>query len=235
MTRGRLDDPAVDATLRAAAPWQATRVPRRGLAVSVTRADLRQKVRVRRAGSSILFVVDASGSMRICQRMVEAKTAVLSLLADAYRMRDRVGLVAFRGQGAELVLPLTGSIELARRSLLVLPSGGRTPLGEGLRLGREVLEREHVRRPDMLGLMMVLSDGKANAAPTGEPVAHALAQARAVRRSGIPLVFLDTDATWEDPGLGMKVCDLAGGTYLGIGELSARGILDVVEATLPDR
>jgi len=235
MTRGRLDDPAMDATLRAAAPWQATRVRRRGLAVSITRADLRQKVRVRRAGSSILFVVDASGSMRICQRMVEAKTAILSLLADAYRMRDRVGLVAFRGLGAELVLPLTGSIELARRSLLVLPSGGRTPLGEGLRLGREVLEHERVRRPDMLGLMMVLSDGKANASPSADPVADALAQARAVRRAGLPLVFLDTDTTWEDPGLGMKVCDLAGGTYLGIGELSARGILDVVEATLPDR
>jgi len=235
ISRGRTDDPAIDATVRAAACRQAARARTPGLAVSVERVDLRQKVRMRRAGSSILFVVDASGSMRICQRMVEAKTAVLSLLVDAYRMRDRVGLVAFRGQGAELVLPLTGSIELARRSLLVLPSGGRTPLSEGLRLGREVLERERVRRPDMLGLMMVLSDGKANASPAGEPVTEALAQARAIRGAGIPLVFLDTDTTWEDPGIGMKVCDLAGGTYLGVGELSARGILDVIEATLPDR
>ena len=230
-----MDDPAIDATLRAAASRQAARERKPGLAVSIDRSDLRQKVRMRRAGSSILFVVDASGSMRICQRMVEAKTAVLSLLADAYRMRDRVGLVAFRGQGAELVLSLTGSIELARRSLLVLPSGGRTPLSEGLRVGREVLERERVRRPDMMSLMMVLSDGKANASPGGEPIADALAQARAIRRACIPLVFLDTDTTWEDPGLGMKVCDLAGGTYLGVGELSARGILDAVQASIPGR
>lgn len=229
--RGRVTDPAVDATLRAAAPRRAGGP----LAITVRAGDLRQKVRVRRAGCSILFVVDGSGSMRICQRMLEAKTAILSMLADAYRKRDRVGLVAFRGEGARLVLPLTGSIELARRCLEVLPAGGRTPLSEGLRCGREALEHERARRPGALCVMMVLSDGKANVAPGGDPAAEALAEARAIRRAGLPLLFLDTDTTWEDPGLGMRICSVASGTYLGVGELSARAILDVIEANVPGR
>jgi magnesium chelatase subunit D len=141
--------------------------------------------------------------------------------------------VAFRGQGAEVVLPLTGSIELARRCLMVLPSGGRTPLCEGLRAGREVLERERLRRPDMLGVMMVISDGKANVAPGGDPEAESILEARAIAAASIPLVFLDTDTTWEDPGLGMKLSAVAGGTYLGVGELSASAILDAIEAHVP--
>jgi magnesium chelatase subunit D len=165
--------------------------------------------------------------------MVEAKSAILSLLADAYRKRDRVGLVAFRGEGAEVVLPLTGSIELARRCLDVLPSGGRTPLGEGLRVGRELIERERVRRPDMVPIMMVLSDGKANASAGGDPVEECYAEGRAIRRASIPLLFLDTDTTWEDPGLGMKLAAVAGGRYLGLGELSARGIIDAIEVNVP--
>jgi len=227
--RGRVTDLAVDATLRSAASrGPDPRVVRR---IRVLRSDLRQKVRVRRAGCSILFVVDASGSMRICQRMVEAKTAVLSLLADAYRKRDRVGLVAFRGEGAEVVLPLTGSMDLARRRLEVLPSGGRTPLSEGLRVGRELLEHERVRRPDSRCLMMVLSDGKVNTSPGGDPERETLLQADAIRRGGIPLLFLDTDTTWEDPGIGMKLAQLAGGRYLGVGDLDARGMIEVVDRT----
>jgi magnesium chelatase subunit D len=132
-----------------------------------------------------------------------------------------------------VVVPLTGSVELARRCLEVLPAGGRTPLSEGLRVGRELLERERSVRPGAICMMVVLSDGKANAAPGSDPALMSLEQARAIRRAGIPLVFLDTDTTWEDPGLGMRLCGEAGGTYLGVGELGARGIVDLIEAHVP--
>jgi magnesium chelatase subunit D len=228
LPRGRVTDPAVDATLRTAAARQRGRTVPAGRRVAVLGSDLRQKLRTRRAGCTIMFVVDASGSMHQRQRMREAKTAVLSLLADAYRKRDRVGLVSFRDRRAELVLPLTGSIELARRRLADLASGGRTPLAEGLRLARETLERERSRRRESISLMVVLSDGKTNVARSGDPVGEALAEARAIARSGIGLLFLDTDMTWEDPGLGMKLCDEAGGRYVGAGALDARRIVEAL-------
>lgn len=226
--RGRVTDPAVDATLRTAAARQHWRTRTPGMSVSVRGADLRQKVRVRRAGLCIMFVVDASGSMHQRQRMREAKTAILSLLADAYCKRDRVGVVSFRGEHAEVVLELTSSVELARKRLAQMASGGRTPLAEGLRQAREALVREKARRPHSLPLMVVLSDGKTNVSRTGDPVAEALAEAHAIRRASIPLLFIDTDMTWEDPGLGMKLCDVAGGRYVGAGALSARRIVQAL-------
>ncbi len=229
MAPGRVTDPAVDATLRAAAPFQKGRHVPPGRAMAVHASDLRQKVRVRRAGLCIMFVLDASGSMHQRQRMAEAKAAVLSLLAGAYRSRDRVGLVSFRGQRAEVVLPITGSIDLARARLAGIPSGGRTPLAEGMRTAREALLRERTRQPGCLAVMIVISDGKANVSRTDDPVAEALAEGRAIGRARIPFLFVDTDMTWEDPGLGMKLCDVAGGRYVGAGALDAGRIIEALE------
>jgi magnesium chelatase subunit D len=123
---------ALAATLRAAAPHQKSRGRGSvGPGISVHPEDLREKVREGREGNLILFVVDASGSMAARRRMSAVKGAVLSLLADAYQRRDKVGLVSFRGEGARVLLPPTASVELAAPRLEELPTGGRTPLGGG--------------------------------------------------------------------------------------------------------
>ncbi len=125
-------DIAFDATIRAAAPNQLTRADTSELAISIKPSEIRQKVRMRKVGTSIIFCVDASGSMGATNRMSAAKAAVLDLLVDAYQHRDRVSLVSFRGDGAQVVLSPTASVELANMKLRNLASGGATPLAAGI-------------------------------------------------------------------------------------------------------
>ncbi|MTV56533.1 VWA domain-containing protein, partial [Pseudoduganella buxea] len=119
---------AIGATLRSAAlrqPAGGDGIPHGTL--QVTRADLHRPVRVGTNANLILFVVDASGSMAAQRRMEALKGAVLDLLTDAYQRRDEVAVVAFRGEGAELLLAPTRSVERAEAALRELPTGGRTP------------------------------------------------------------------------------------------------------------
>ena len=163
--------------------------------LEVTRADLHQRIKSGRQGSLILFVVDASGSMSALRRMVTVKGTVLSLLRDAYQRRDEVGVIAFRGSEAELLLPPTHSIDTAERQLRDLPTGGRTPLADALRVAFDVLNRALAdSRPEPL--LIVLSDGKANVGLDGEGDAweQSLEYARALSRKGIAALVLDTEA-----------------------------------------
>ena len=139
--QGRIRDLAFDASIRAAAPYQRTRY-RNGLAVVLDPSDLREKVRERKRGTRVLFLVDGSGSMGAHQRMVAVKGAILALLQDAYQKRDEVGMIAFRKNDAEVMLPLTRSVDLAYRKLEQMPTGGRTPLALGLSKGYELLLRD---------------------------------------------------------------------------------------------
>ena len=111
------------------------------LQMEVTSADLHQKVKAGRQGSLMLFVVDASGSMAALQRMEMVKATVLSLLRDAYERRDEVGVIAFRGTKAELLLSPTRSVDTAEKQLRDLPTGGRTPLAHALQVATDVLSR----------------------------------------------------------------------------------------------
>jgi magnesium chelatase subunit D len=122
---------------------------------------LREAVREGREGNLILFAVDASGSMAARQRMRAVKGAVLSLLLDAYQRRDKVGLVTFRGAGAEVALPPTSSVEAAARRLTSLATGGRTPLAAGLAQSARVLATERLRDPRRRALLVVVTDGRA--------------------------------------------------------------------------
>ena len=173
----KASDLALDATLRAAAPHQSQRRahPHPNLFPGDERTsdtpellvepwDLREKVRETKTGSLILFVVDASGSMGAQRRMVAVKGAILSLLLDAYQRRDRVGLIAFRGTGAQVLLPPTSSVDLAHAMLQEMPTGGRTPLSRGLLLAMEVIEAEKQKDRNVLPLLVVLTDGRANVA-----------------------------------------------------------------------
>src|SRR5690606_31051588 len=124
--------------------------------LSLVPADLRRAVLEGRESNLVLLCVDASGSMAARRRMAQVKTAVLALLLDAYRRRDRVGLVTFRDRDATLVLPPTGSVDVAAARLRELPAGGRTPLAEGLLEAAETLRRERLRDPDRRALLVVV-------------------------------------------------------------------------------
>ncbi len=161
----KVTDLAFDATLRAAAPFQRQRAAdRQHVAFSVHSGDYMRKVRVRRAANLVLFLVDASWSMAVAERMAATKGAILSLLTDAYQRRDRVGLIVFQKDRATLVLPPTNSVNLAQRALNDIPVGGKTPLSAGLQMAREVLRKEHILHPDIVPLLMVLTDGAGNVA-----------------------------------------------------------------------
>lgn len=192
--RHRLD---LLATLRAAAPWQRLRraeAERERLVIR--RDDLRIRRLRRRVETTTVFCVDASGSAAR-ERLAEAKGAVEALLAEAYIRRDRVALVAFRGGGADLVLPPTRSLTRAKRGLAGLPGGGGTPLASGLDAALSVAMA--IRRGGGNPVLVVLTDGRANVARSGEggrarAGEEALQAARELRQAGLPALVVDTGA-----------------------------------------
>ena len=169
---GRLTGaPHLPATLRAAI--------HRG-SRTVEPGDLRESVHVGREANLVLFVVDASGSMAARKRMTVVKTAVLSLLRDAYHRRDRVGMITFRGRDAEQVLPPTSSHEVGVMRLAALRTGGRTPLAAGLRTAAATIATERRRDPRRRPLLIVVTDGRATSGPDPATVAPALAGVAAI-------------------------------------------------------
>ena len=154
--------------MRAAAPYQIRR-DRSKLALALKKQDLREKVRVRRSANLILFVVDASWSMAVAERMEATKSAIMSLLTDAYQRRDRVGLIVFNKNDAHLVLPPTNSPQLAKQKLADIAVGGKTPLSAGLMLAFEVFRQEAYTHPDTIPMMLLLTDGAGNVSLTDTP------------------------------------------------------------------
>nr|WSX73902.1 putative cobaltochelatase [Streptomyces sp. NBC_00899]WSX80033.1 putative cobaltochelatase [Streptomyces sp. NBC_00899] len=215
------------ATVQAAAPHQRAR-GRSGPGLVLRRDDLRQAVREGRESNLVLFVVDASGSMAARQRMSAVKGAVLSLLLDAYQRRDKIGLVTFRGTGAELALPPTSSVDAGAARLEKLPTGGRTPLAAGLLKAHEVLRIERLRDPSRRPLLVVVTDGRATGGP--DPVALGARAARLLAASGTAAVVVDCESGPVRLGLaGALAADLAG-TAVTLGELRA----DTVSALVKD-
>lgn len=155
-------DIAIDATLRACAPFQKAR-GRDGCLI-IRPDDLRFRQRERKMGHLVIFVVDGSGSMGAQKRMVETKGAVQSLLMDCYQKRDRVAMIVFRKDRAELVLPPTTSVELAAKHLAVLPVGGKTPLAAGLLETHNLVKRVGMRHPETRFLVVLITDGRGNQA-----------------------------------------------------------------------
>ena len=153
-------DIALDATLRASAPYQKLRG--RDDRVLIEQDDLRFKQRERKMGHLVLFVVDGSGSMGSKQRMVETKGAIQSLLMDCYQKRDKVAMIVFRKDRAELVLPPTASVELAAKRLSVLPVGGKTPLAAGLLETHRLVKRVSLREPETRMVIVLITDGRGN-------------------------------------------------------------------------
>lgn len=227
---GQPVDLALDATIRAAAPHQAKRESE--LAISIEPQDLRTKVRKRRVGASIVFCVDASGSMGASNRMEAAKAAVLELLVDAYQRRDRVGLVAFRGEAAQVVLQPTASVELAQLKLKSLPTGGATPIAHGILTSLDVLKAETRREDGIVPWLVLLTDGRANVGiGAGLGSEDARTAAARLRDSAINTLVVDTSG----PGAGMAARDLAraaGGEYVRLGDVRGGSLAGAVRQRL---
>jgi len=221
---------AVGPTARAAAARRGGDPPAEGEPL-VRLEDLRVPVREQRTGALVVLVVDASGSMG--GRMAAAKGAVLSLLLDAYQRRDQVALVAVGAGRADIVLRPTGSVEVARARLERLPTGGRTDLAAGLRLGASLCADPAGGRAPLL---VVVTDGRATAGPEGtDPVAAAEAEAALVRRRGIAAVVVDVEEGDGAPGrmplgLAVRLAEAMGARHLRLPDLSA-GALDATVRT----
>ena len=187
-------DLALDATIRAAAPYQATREG--DLAINLTSQDIRTKVRKRKVGASIVFCVDASGSMGAESRIDAAKAAIMELLVDAYQRRDRVGMVSFRGDRADVILAPTASVELAQIKMRSLPTGGATPLAAGLERALEVISSEKARNPDIIQWLVLVTDGRANVGLNGGLGSEdARVMASRLRAEDANTVVIDTGST----------------------------------------
>ncbi|MEV3969765.1 putative cobaltochelatase [Streptomyces sp. NPDC050698] len=224
--RGTLTKLHLAATVQAAAPHQRAR-GRSGPGLVVRRDDLRQATREGREGNLVLFVVDASGSMAARQRMSAVKGAVLSLLLDAYQRRDKVGLVTFRGTGADVALPPTSSVDAAAARLETLPTGGRTPLAAGLLRAHDVLRVERLRDPARRPLVVVVTDGRATGGP--EPVALAGRAARLFAADGVASVVVDCESGPVRLGLAGQLAGDLGGTAVTLDELRADSIAGLVK------
>ena len=220
-------DLALAATLRAAAPYQRRR---RGAQAVVIRAeDVRVWVRAQRSAANILFLVDASGSMGARERMRTVKGAILALLHEAYQKRDRVGLIAFRRDCAETLLPMTRSVELAEKQLRDLPTGGRTPLAEGLaHAWKTVRELEH--RGAEKTVLILITDGRTNVARDGDDgVQRALRAAEELAETDAFTLVLDTERAVPRVGIAPEIARRMGAQYYTLDRLSEEGVLEIVQ------
>ena len=225
---GSRPDLALSATLRAAAPHQHVR--QGSPAVVIRPEDVRVWVRAKRTAANILFLVDASGSMGARERMRMVKGAILSLLQEAYQKRDCVGLIAFRRDHAETLLPMTRSVELAEKQLRELPTGGRTPLAEGLAHALQMLH-ELERRGGGKNVLVLVTDGRANAKEGDAGVQRALRAAEEVAGTQALSLVLDTERAVPRVGIAPELARRMDARYYTLEQLSTEGVLEIVRAS----
>lgn len=228
-------DLALDATLRAAALHQKRRRAQDpGRRFIVRRQDWQEKVREHKAGTCIVFVVDASGSMGAQGRMTATKGAILSLLMDAYQKRDRVAMVAFRRDRAETLLQPTASVEVANAILAEMPVGGRTPLAAGLAQAHKVVDPLLRKEPNLRPLVILISDGRGNvrldgSKGNGTEEVHEIA-ARLGEDSRVQWVVIDSEARrGMQLGLAKPLATALQAPRLAIEELKAQDLVNIVK------
>ena len=229
LPKAKVEDLAFDATIRAAAPYQRMREAN-GCALNIQKEDLRQKVREKRIGNTFLFAVDASGSMGARERMSSVKGAIFYMLQDAYQKRDRVGMIAFRRQKAEVLLPITRSVDLAQKRLAEMPTGGKTPLADGLATALLTLAKLNKKDSELEPILVLVTDGRANAVEEngGDPIEAAIKMAEKIRKAKITSVVIDTENDFIKLGVAKKVAQAMGASYYNLRQLSKEHILRIV-------
>jgi len=227
---GKIDDLAFDATLRAAAPFQKERSEmRKRVAFAICSSDFQRKIRVKKASNLILFVVDASWSMAVAERMSATKGAILSLLTDAYQRRDRVGLVVFQKNRSTLILPPTNSVQLAQRALADIPVGGKTPLSAGLFMAHQVIQRERTLHPDVNPLLILLTDGAGNVSMGSQPPQEeARRLAKQIAAEEIRSVVINMEHAAFDQGLAQNLAEHLKAPCYTLSELKAEALYQKV-------
>lgn len=230
---GKTNDLAFDATMRAAAVFQRDRGEMRArnrVAFAIRPADYMKKIRVRKAANLILFLVDASWSMAVAERMAATKGAIMSLLTDAYQRRDRVGLIVFQKNLATLVLPPTNSVMLAEQALQDIPVGGKTPLAAGLMMAYEVLRKEKLLHPEIMPLLIVLTDGAGNVS-VGHlpPQEEAYNTANMIAAEKIHSVVINMEHAAFDQGLAQALADHLDSPCYTITDLKAESLFVTVQ------
>ena len=241
-----LEDLALVDTLRAAAPYQRLRAAtkmeqeklsiqsqqlehqdEKELSIVIKPQDYRRKAREKRIGAYQLFVVDASGSMAARHRMEATKAAILSLLRDSYVHRDSVGLIAFRKESAEVLLPFTRSVERAERLLASMPTGGKTPLAHALRMAYTMCDRLlRAHRAERIQIICI-TDGRATSGDSEDPVAESKQWARILGTLPVDCIVIDTETGFIKLGLAKELCKLMNGSYYAMDTISADRILRV--------
>lgn len=241
-----LEDLALVDTLRAAAPYQRLRAATKmeqeklftqsqqlkqqggkGLSLVIKSQDYRRKAREKRIGAYQLFVVDASGSMAARHRMEATKAAILSLLRDSYIHRDSVGLIAFRKESAEVLLPFTRSVERAERLLASMPTGGKTPLAHGLRMAYTLCDRLlRAHRAERIQIICI-TDGRATSGDSENPVAESKQWARILGALPVDCIVIDTETGFIKLGLAKELCKLMNGSYYAMDSITSDSILRV--------
>jgi magnesium chelatase subunit ChlD-like protein len=199
------------------------------VAFAIQKSDLQRKVRVKKTANLVLFLVDASWSMAVAERMNATKGAILSLLTDAYQRRDRVGLIVFQKDRATLVLSPTSSVSLAQRALADIPVGGKTPLSAGLMLASDVLRQEQTTHPDVEPLLIVLTDGAGNVSVgTQPPQQEAYGFAEVIARENIRSVVINMEHAAFDQGLAQTLAEHLKGPCYSLSELKAEHLYQTV-------
>ena len=206
---------------------QAERYDLKGLSIVVKPQDYRRKAREKRIGAYQLFVVDASGSMAARHRMEATKGAILSLLRDSYVHRDSVGLIVFRKDSAEVLLPFTRSVERAERLLATLPTGGKTPLAQGLRVAYTMCDRLLRRHSAERIQMICITDGRATSGASEDPVAESKQWARILGTLPVDCIVIDTETGFIKLGLAKELCKLMNGSYYAMDSITSDSILSV--------
>lgn len=227
---GKVKDLAFDATIRKAAPYQKRRSDqRRDVAFAVQPADYMEKVRVRKSANLILFLVDASWSMAVTERMEATKGAILSLLHDAYQRRDRVGLIIFQKDRSTQVLKPTNSVMLAHEALQDIPIGGKTPLSAGLQMAYDVLQQELFVHPDVQPLLLVMTDGAGNVSLGNLPPqeeAHLIAEK--IADLDVHTVVVNMESVHFDQGLAAQLANHLEAPCYSLEEIRADNLYETV-------
>ncbi len=226
-------DIALDATIRAAAPFQQDRktAAANTLAIQLKASDIRVKIRERRVGNLLLFVVDASGSMGARGRMTASKSAIMSLLLDAYQKRDKVGMISFRRNEALVNLPITNSVERAGKLLAEMPVGGRTPLSAALVKSTEFIRNYLSREPTGRPIIIIVTDGKTNVSLGDEkpvPEMVRLASAMALEERAKYIIVDTEDEGLVTFGLAGKLAFILGAEYFKTNDLQAKELVNIV-------